>query len=1561
MTACMRSLLLACGLALLGPMTQAQSLIESYRAEIDGVDRRNSSGVQLSDLAAILTQDRANVHRFNRRQAGDTLDSVFSSREMRAQMPALIAQGGISASAEAALRSGGAPLLDVSIWGRSGTVSHVTVELANTRTAPAQSVSRLSDVEMMRDARRIQSALNARGFDAGPVDGQPGRRTRDAIAAFQRSLGTPPTGQLTRSEYGALTTGSPAAQGPSFDCDRASTPTEFAICGNPELAAMDRALATAWQTSDRPDDQAAWLQGRDACGANADCIRQSMQTRVLALGGSLPRAVSVTGAGSFSGVSPDEGTSTSASVAGPGLDAPRLYVDQGRIIGDSDDVARRLAMLAISENPALLDDPSTLAAFRRIDIAKSDPRDTAFRSMNAIEKEDALVAFRAKLIAEANATVPVSPESPLAVAAYVTTQAGDFVEGMGLSLGETVPQVIVQAYPYPVGSMTLILPQEIVAPLPMTREEAAAFIDRVNEERASGRMLRRVVWGHVTRIGRDESIESFATAPGSRGTPTTFIPTRAGLYFVPSGERSNVAAPIRADAEPVHVWSLGAAARSVSNNPSALQLAQSLGLPTRGEALDVPVLLSQATNVGWSIFTALTWLGQNPEAPREGNGFIGVAMGLLPDAQHRSFFGRPSYSQADVVRLVTDGSHSGNTFPDEFARRDAKRVFFENYYDGILARTPEWPVQVRHSMDVRLGPYDFETESFPIDYSWSGVGDGTMRVVSLPDGSRGEGAASAERFGNLPDRLPMLPDEARVLRQIAATSPVQLVWSAEFDQSIDTSAVEEAFGSRRNSPLRTGQGTLRQIGIFAGPDLDWAVMPMSVEEVLLPVPEIPEAQAAPVISEDAAAAAKAEPSEPIVVAAHIARIMGEGGFEAIAALMPEVQAANEFDAAAAMDAAVAQLRSAAQEPLVVRTSARLGSYDLEQNLFPFGENGSRSQTRVGSLQVDIEWVGPDPFAPLSMDMETARYIAEQQGRRVTMLANLTAETIEPVPSRTPHYKLLVRPERVIYYTTTPERLPRILAERRFDEANAAAEIRMARRFEASEFEGLADARLDLTTHVADLIAISDGYTPTDEAVDRMATAAWAARDSDHPGPSLFDTDAQWPQPVWLVRHRPMIRSWLGAKAKALGRQYTANILLESDRTCGSLKDPIGRLPDELLQMAPQILEDANALNRMLRERKGPVAVARRNAVAIDRPDLRPERCANNLLATVLIGAIHEGLSAPDAIAARVEFDLMDVARSEGQGALPNLTLTGRATATRLVFDDGAVSKVLSPEPDPVPEPDVAAEAAPPAETPGTDQTGRDDPAQAVVRAMPPPPAPQTVSDWPDIIVDGVEGGRRDLLGLAPGQRMEDAAAILAKIDGVEAVFETATPLPQDAAASQRALGYQRIYLLREGAEALTVASWSPEGEVVAIMRRIVIPQGVLPYDRIFSALTEKYGTPEFNMAELPLRGWGGGKDECHAVPFGMSSLPRLVPADGGDRQAVQIDGTAHRLGVPSFDDRLSRILADCPETLIYMEERPDQFGHSGFSVLLMDFERFQAARSAIMPEVPSADAFEIEF
>ena len=51
---------------------------------------------------------------------------------------------------------------------------------------------------------RVQQALNARGYNAGPVDGQYGAATMDAVKKFQQTAGLPPNGELGPNTLNAL-------------------------------------------------------------------------------------------------------------------------------------------------------------------------------------------------------------------------------------------------------------------------------------------------------------------------------------------------------------------------------------------------------------------------------------------------------------------------------------------------------------------------------------------------------------------------------------------------------------------------------------------------------------------------------------------------------------------------------------------------------------------------------------------------------------------------------------------------------------------------------------------------------------------------------------------------------------------------------------------------------------------------------------------------------------------------------------------------------------------------------------------------------------------------------------------------------------------------------------------------------------------------------------------------------------------------------------------------------------------------------------------------------------
>ena len=68
----------------------------------------------------------------------------------------------------------------------------------------------------------------------------------------------------------------------SFDCNKAATQTEKAICANPELSSLDNLLASAWRVAKNKvslDDQRDWLKIRELC-ATEECLRKEMGIRI---------------------------------------------------------------------------------------------------------------------------------------------------------------------------------------------------------------------------------------------------------------------------------------------------------------------------------------------------------------------------------------------------------------------------------------------------------------------------------------------------------------------------------------------------------------------------------------------------------------------------------------------------------------------------------------------------------------------------------------------------------------------------------------------------------------------------------------------------------------------------------------------------------------------------------------------------------------------------------------------------------------------------------------------------------------------------------------------------------------------------------------------------------------------------------------------------------------------------------------------------------------------------------------------------------------------------------
>ena len=80
------------------------------------------------------------------------------------------------------------------------------------------------------------------------------------------------------------------AQAVSFDCQKAKTFTEKAICQDPELSALDDELDYMYNNAEAVSkdrkalkkQQGKWLKERDTCQTNA-CVKKSYQKRIIDL------------------------------------------------------------------------------------------------------------------------------------------------------------------------------------------------------------------------------------------------------------------------------------------------------------------------------------------------------------------------------------------------------------------------------------------------------------------------------------------------------------------------------------------------------------------------------------------------------------------------------------------------------------------------------------------------------------------------------------------------------------------------------------------------------------------------------------------------------------------------------------------------------------------------------------------------------------------------------------------------------------------------------------------------------------------------------------------------------------------------------------------------------------------------------------------------------------------------------------------------------------------------------------------------------------------------------
>jgi hypothetical protein len=102
---------------------KADEFLGSYVARISGRDHHASDGYALDSAAQMVRQDRANFHKFHRRDRDDENDVWFRGNDDRARLERMLQRPGAMSGPVRRAIVNGEPLVQVDVYTRSVEVS----------------------------------------------------------------------------------------------------------------------------------------------------------------------------------------------------------------------------------------------------------------------------------------------------------------------------------------------------------------------------------------------------------------------------------------------------------------------------------------------------------------------------------------------------------------------------------------------------------------------------------------------------------------------------------------------------------------------------------------------------------------------------------------------------------------------------------------------------------------------------------------------------------------------------------------------------------------------------------------------------------------------------------------------------------------------------------------------------------------------------------------------------------------------------------------------------------------------------------------------------------------------------------------------------------------------------------------------------------------------------------------------------------------------------------------------------------------------------------------------
>ncbi|WP_160194636.1 peptidoglycan-binding protein [Devosia riboflavina] len=1385
----------------------------------------------------------------------------------------------------------------------------ITIMNENAPVTPGSRLPIVRASETDPGVLEVQRRLANLGYDVGVPDGVMGPRTRQAIANYQQSIGTMPTGTLTSAERSALLGGSaPAAQTPiaMAPLDQAG----FDLLHDVDLPGNDFRSGMS-----DPALKGIVLDGcMAACAADAQCqaftynasarvcFLKSAATNPSAYGGAIsgmrkaggsfsqtPSTIAALAAGrplspaevaqlqaglskrGYDAGVPDgvAGGKTRAAIArfladNPGqasheinvalmqavlgqsaVPSPPVAIDasQYRTLEEAD---RDFALIALAKDPSILDQSGVLQTWFSRDARSADFGDnfaliTAYDNGNAVERETILANYRQTLLDEAKAFVadPANLKFHIRITNPVQFDAFEPGQGLLIRLGSSdvledkrlLYRTVVIGKVF--GGLTLDAPDIRAIPV-ADKAAAAALIDRV-EAQSGNRLGNITVWLTISEVGIDRNAQSSPLAADI--AMTVAVDKVALMTFGRDG---------RSLGEELEVLYLPSDMRAPQLTPTDnLLVAQALSLPLIEGHLVMPGSRGNGSSIGYA-------LGASPQYEENLGRFLNLASIRLNPDRAGEWIEEPAtrvlMNQGQHLRVYGQTVNEFSRFANEFDRRRAMAVYTGEVVPELVAAAPTLPVNVVSVSIAQLGDYDFATQSFPIAYP-----DG--QLFDLP-GNLGQLRASP-RYFDLPTSVAV--DEASAEAMVRAAAYGQpVIYIATFGTLAlpPTGAVianpngldDPLLGAMVFSPLRAG--------IFADPALQQSLAALD-PAVVVNDPDGPRLPPPPSATELALNDIVVS-NELELLALAYDRLAPQGLAASIIESAEAVRNANEFDIALKREEVEQLLKDASRRPVWLKGVITFGTYSTETGRFDVAEINLQTPEDSGfAANYHYSLSDPRQLANLAIPADAAKTIVETASRQTAVLAQVNLVDISSDANpQTPTYRIALDIGEMLVLTADDGsgRRPELIARLRPDttEGSAATQVASAPPLRQLDPEALDYLRIKYAPETMD-----------DAAYERMMSARWAMEQTKWvPEEEFFfplgtDLVSAGVRERWL----PDFKLWTQARLPSLDgplRLACASVI-NGENWPSPLHDPmLVKLPD----LGAAVPIDRIAARYASPHLTGPVYFE------IPGYLMEAEVCGNGVAPYPLIEAL--GLKADVRSGALIRIEDVVMPGTGGAGNGVELDLVVDSVEVMPHPEGGKPMLLIRTRFDSAwypGDPPVAATTA------------------ADLEALTAANSAQGGSDIP-------EGW--DIVGLQPGQSLEEADAIIRDHMEVAAVYER-----QQGQRQPPYFSNEISYLDATLSEAITLI-YEPTraGDIVfLIAREVGKPADTMPTEDILAGLRKKYGAE--NLADQGMPGqffirWHS--QETPGSSRGMSDVQHCgVPSVGAQGYWTPVEGSVEAM------------------------------------------------------------------